>query len=49
MVTMLWDQKDGLLVDFMEPGKAIRLQVYCETLSKLRCVIQNWRLECRGQ
>lgn len=40
MGTVIWDQRGFLLVDFMEPG-IITPEVYWETLSKLRSVIQN--------
>lgn len=43
MVTVFWDAKGILLVDFMERGTTITSAVYCETLKRLRRAIQNKR------
>jgi len=40
---MFWDRKGVLLVDFLPQGSTISAGVYCNTLKKLRCVIQNKR------
>lgn len=37
---MFWDQKSVFLVDFMETGTTINLQVYFETLSKCAVVLK---------
>ena len=38
MCTVFWDRKGVLLVDFLPQGNTC---VYCDTLKKLRCAIQN--------
>jgi len=43
MCTVFWDRKDVLLVDFLPQGSTINAGVYCDTLKKLRCAIQNKR------
>ncbi|XP_015438009.1 PREDICTED: histone-lysine N-methyltransferase SETMAR-like [Dufourea novaeangliae] len=43
MVTVFWDEKGVLLVDFMPSGTTINADRYCETLKKLRRAIQNRR------
>jgi len=43
MCTVFWDRKDVLLVEFLCQGITINSAVYCETLKKLRCAIQNKR------
>jgi len=43
MCTIFWDRKGVLLVDFLPQGFTINAGVYCNTLKKLRCVIQNKR------
>jgi hypothetical protein len=39
-------QKNVLLVEFVPQGSTINTGVYCNTLKKLRRVIQNKRLTC---
>jgi len=39
--TVFWDRKGILLVDFLPQGTTINAGVYCDTLKKLHCVIQN--------
>ncbi|KAJ4439540.1 hypothetical protein ANN_07664 [Periplaneta americana] len=46
MATVFWDRKGVLLLDFMPKGTTINANRYCETLRKLRRVIQNKRREC---
>ena len=41
MATVFWDRKGILLTEFMAPGTTIMSEVYCETLNKLRRLIQN--------
>jgi histone-lysine N-methyltransferase SETMAR len=43
MATIFWDRKGILLVKFMPQGTTINAAVYCATLRRLRCAIQNWR------
>jgi len=43
MCTVFWDRKGILLVDFLPEGSTINAGVYCNTLKKLRCAIQNKR------
>jgi len=43
MCTVFWDRQDVLLVKFLPQGATINSAVYCETLKKLRCAIQNKR------
>jgi hypothetical protein len=38
-----WDSKRVLLVEFLPQGSTINAGVYCDTLKKLRCAIQNKR------
>jgi histone-lysine N-methyltransferase SETMAR len=40
---MFWDRKHVLLVEFLPQGPTINAGVYCNTLQKLRCAIQNKR------
>jgi len=40
MVSVFWDRKGILLVDFMPPGATINADAYCDTLTRLRA-IQN--------
>lgn len=42
MATVFWDKK-GLLVDFLERGRTINADLYCQTLKKFKHVIQNKR------
>ena len=35
------DRAGGLLVDFLPRGETINAVMYCETMNKLRCTIQN--------
>ena len=41
MATIFWDREGVLLVNFLERGSTINCERYCETLKKLRRVIQN--------
>ncbi|XP_035229348.1 histone-lysine N-methyltransferase SETMAR-like [Stegodyphus dumicola] len=43
MCTVFWDWKGILLIDFLPRGQTIKADAYCETLRKLRRVIQNKR------
>ncbi|GFT09371.1 mariner Mos1 transposase [Trichonephila clavipes] len=43
MCTVFWDIKGILLIDFLPRDQTINAAVYCETLRKLRCAIQNKR------
>jgi hypothetical protein len=43
MVSILWDRKGILLVDFMPPGATINAAAYFDTLTRLRRAIQNKR------
>ncbi|XP_011049295.1 PREDICTED: histone-lysine N-methyltransferase SETMAR-like [Acromyrmex echinatior] len=43
MVSLFWDQKGILLIDFLPQGATINAERYCETLKKLRRAIQNKR------
>jgi len=43
MVSIFWDRKGILLVDFMPPGTTINAAAYCDTLTRLRQAIQNKR------
>lgn len=43
MSTVVWDEKDVLLVEFMPQETTIDAAVYCETLKCLRRAIQNKR------
>jgi hypothetical protein len=38
---VFWDRKGVLLVEFWPRSSTINAGVYCDTLKKLRCVIQN--------
>jgi len=37
----LWDRKGILLTEFMATGTTITTEVYCETLNKLRRLMQK--------
>jgi histone-lysine N-methyltransferase SETMAR len=41
--TVFWDRKGVLMVEFMQQGTTIMLQVYRETIKKLHAAIQNKR------
>jgi histone-lysine N-methyltransferase SETMAR len=41
--TVFWDRKCILLMEFLPQGSIINAVVYCDTLKKLRCAIQNKR------
>jgi hypothetical protein len=43
MCTVFWDGKIILHVEFLPPGSTINTGVYCGTLKKLCCAIQNKR------
>ncbi|KFM72676.1 Histone-lysine N-methyltransferase SETMAR, partial [Stegodyphus mimosarum] len=43
MCTVFWDRKGVLLTEFLPRGETINAARYCETLTKLRCAIQNER------
>jgi histone-lysine N-methyltransferase SETMAR len=43
MCTVFWDRKSVLLVELLPQGSTINAGVYCDTLKKLRSVIQNKR------
>jgi len=43
MCTVFWDTQGVLLVEFLPQGTTINSAVYCKTLKKLRCAIQNKR------
>jgi len=43
MCTVFWDRQGVLLLEFLPQGTTINSAVYCETLNKLRRVIQNKR------
>lgn len=43
MTTVFWDRKGLLLIDFLPHGKTVNSDRYCNTLRKLRRVIQNRR------
>ena len=43
---VFWDRKGILLTEFMAPGTTIMLEVYCETLNKLRRLIQKSGAGC---
>ena len=43
MATVFWDRKGILLTECMAPGTTITSEVCCETLNKLRKLIQNKR------
>jgi len=43
MCTMFWDRQGVLLVEFLPQSTTINSAVYCETLKKMRCAIQNKR------
>jgi len=43
MCTVFWDRQGVLLVEFLPQGTKINSAVYCETLKKLRYVIENKR------
>jgi [histone H3]-lysine36 N-dimethyltransferase SETMAR len=43
MATVFWDKKGVLFIDFLERGKTINANAYCDTLIKLRRAIQNKR------
>jgi hypothetical protein len=46
MAAVFWDRKGVLTVEFMQQGTTITLEVYCETLKKLRRAIRNKSVEC---
>jgi len=39
MMSVFWDRKGILLVDFMPPGATINAAAYCYTLTRLRRAI----------
>ena len=41
MCAVFWDRQGVHLVEFLHQGTTINSVVYCETLRKLRCAIQN--------
>ncbi len=41
MLILFWDSKGVLLEEYLPPGWTLNADVYCETLFKLRRVIQN--------
>jgi hypothetical protein len=44
MCTLFWDRKFDLLVEFLPQGSTLNnAGVYCDTLKKLSCEIQNKR------
>jgi hypothetical protein len=43
MCTVFWDRESVLLVEFLPQGSTVDAGVYCDTLEKLRSVIQNKR------
>jgi len=43
MVSVFWDRKGILLVDFMPAGATINAAAHCDTLTRLRQAIQNKR------
>ena len=43
MCMVFWDRLDILLVDFQTRGETVNTESYCETLQKLRWVIQDKR------
>jgi hypothetical protein len=43
MATFFWDRDGVLMVEFMQQGSTITIEVYSETLKKLRRAIQNKR------
>ena len=43
MCTIFWNRQGVLLVEFLPQGTTINSAVYCETLKKMRCAIQNKR------
>ena len=43
MATVFWDRKGILLIDFLQRGLTINVDIYCETVRKLRRTIQNKR------
>lgn len=43
MLTVFWDSEGVLLEDYLEKGRTINAQYYCEILEKLRRAIQNKR------
>ena len=43
MCTVFWDRRGILLDDFLTTGEMVNAERYCETLQKLRRVIQNKR------
>jgi len=42
-MSVFWDKKGILFVDFMPPGAANNAAAYCDTLTRLRRAIQNKR------
>lgn len=44
MLTIFWDHKGPILIEFMEKGTTITSNSYCETLKNLRKAIKNKRL-----
>jgi hypothetical protein len=43
MAAVFWDRKGVWMVEFMQQGTTVTLEVYCETLKGLRMAIQNKR------
>jgi histone-lysine N-methyltransferase SETMAR len=41
MCTVFWDRKRILLVEFLPQSSTVNAGVYCNTLKKLHCAIQN--------
>jgi hypothetical protein len=43
MAAIFWDRKEAPMVEFMQQGTTVTLEVYCKTLKKLHRAIQNKR------
>src|SRR5579862_8085227 len=43
MATVFWDHRGPLLIEYMEKGKTVNAEQYCNTLDKLRKVIRKRR------
>jgi len=43
MATVFWDHKGPLLIEYMEKGKTVNSEQYCNTLDKLRMAIRKRR------
>lgn len=43
MVTVFWDSKGELLIDYLPHGTMITAARYCDVLKKLRWAVQNKR------